>query len=201
MNIKEKKLYSLKRLKESMKEQIMLPEEEWEYAVRYFSVETYEKNTYLAKAGERIHKVFSLMGGMVRFYYISDSGKEFNKYFVLDNRFFSSFSSLFLDKPCGFYIQALEDTEVLAMPKSRMEELYYRHSCWERLGRLSAIAFINHMEEREKEFLLDPLDVRYRKFLAEYPDLIHKIPQYHIASYLGVTDVALSRLRKRKNLP
>ncbi len=118
----------------------------------------------------------------------------------MDNRFFSSFSALFLNLPCGFYIQAFEETETITISKSSMEELYNRHSCWERYGRLIAISFIRHMEEREKEFLLDPLEIRYAKFLDEYPDLINRIPQYHIASYLGVTDVALSRLRHTKNL-
>lgn len=53
------------------------------------------------------------------------------------------------------------------------------------------------MELREKEFLLDPLEVRYLRLIREHPDLIDRIPQYHIASYLGVTDVALSRMRKK----
>ena len=54
-------------------------------------------------------------------------------------------------------------------------------------------------EAREKEFLPDSLETRYRRFLKDFPGLADRIPQYHIASYLGVTDVALSRIRRKIN--
>lgn len=187
----------LRRLRSRLQESVPIPDAEWEYAKTHFHTETYPKHSYLVKAGEKSSKVFSLAKGLVRYFYITESGREFNKYFVTDNRFFGSFSSLFLDMPCGFFIQALEETEVLAITKSSMEEMYARHICWERVGRLSAMSFICHMELREKEFLLDPLEVRYTRLIREHPDLIDRIPQYHIASYLGVTDVALSRMRKK----
>ena len=187
----------LRRLRSRLQESVPIPDAEWEYAKTHFHTETYPKHSYLVKAGEKSNKVFSLAKGLVRYFYITESGREFNKYFVTDNRFFGSFSSLFLGMPCGFFIQALEETEVLAITKSSMEEMYSRHICWERVGRLSAMSFICHMELREKEFLLDPLEVRYSRLIREHPDLIDRIPQYHIASYLGVTDVALSRMRKK----
>lgn len=187
----------IERLRKRIQESVHIPDNEWEYAKQHFHTEIYPKNSYLVKAGEKSNRVYSITRGLVRYFYITESGKEFNKYFVTDNRFFGSFSSLFLDMPCGFYIQALEETEVLAITKSSMEEMYARHICWERVGRLSAMSFICHMELREKEFLLDPLEVRYLRLIREHPDLIDRIPQYHIASYLGVTDVALSRMRKK----
>ncbi len=177
-----------------------IPEDEWEDVSGYFDLACYKKNAFLAEPGEKLERVYSITRGLVRYYYMTESGREFNKYFVMDNRPFGSYRSLFLNQPCGYFIQALEDTEVLVIGKTPLDILYRRHACWERLGRLCAMAFITHMEQREKEFLLDPLDVRYRRFLDEYPALIDRIPQYHIASYLGVTDVALSRLRKRKKL-
>jgi CRP-like cAMP-binding protein len=188
----------LKQLRECIERSVKIPDKEWDYALNFFSVKVFKKNSFLVKAGEKPDLLFSLIKGLVRFYYITESGKEYNKYFVMDNRFFSSFSSLFLNLPCGFYIQAFEETETLVISKNSLEVLYKRNSCWERYGRLIAISFIHHMEQREREFLLDPLEVRYAKFLQEYPDLINRIPQYHIATYLGVTDVALSRLRKKK---
>ncbi len=191
---------ALRSFRSRIEENVPLPDVEWEHACKHLHVQAFKKNAILARAGEKSIRLFSIITGLVRYFYLTESGKEFNKYFIMDNRPFGSFSSLFLDQPCGFHIQALEDTEVLIISRNSIEELYKRHSCWERLGRLCAISFIHHMEQREKEFLLDPLEVRYLRFLKEYPELIDRIPQYHIASYLGVTDVALSRLRKRKNL-
>jgi len=197
--IKTKELY-LNRMRDGIEEDVSIPDSEWEYAAGLFRTGTYTKDSFLIRAGETMDSLFSINRGLVRFYYITESGREFNKYFVMDNRFFGSYSSLFLRLPCGFYIQALEETETLVLSRDSLEDLYNRHPCWERLGRLCAISFINHMERREKELLLDPLQVRYTRFLNEYPDLINRIPQYHIASYLGVTDVALSRIRKRMSM-
>ena len=191
---------SLQKLKEYIRINADVPESEWDYASKLLHIETFRKNSYLVRAGDKLDRVFSIIRGFVRYFYITESGKEFNKYFVMDNRVFGSFSSLFLDMPCGFFIQAMEDTEAIIITGDTMNKLYSRHSCWERLGRMAAMSFICHMEKREKEFLLDPLDVRYRRFIREYPDLINRIPQYHVASYLGVTDVALSRLRKKIHL-
>jgi len=188
---------SFELLKEYIQQKADVPDSEWECARKLLHTETFHKNSFLAKAGDKLDRVFSITSGFVRYYYITESGKEFNKYFVMDNRVFGSFSSLFLDMPCGFFIQALEDTEAVVITRDIMVELYSRHASWERFGRMAAMSFICHMEKREKEFLLDPLDVRYCRLISEYPDLINRIPQYHVASYLGVTDVALSRLRKK----
>jgi hypothetical protein len=78
-----------------------------------------------------------------------------------------------------------------------MNAFYERHPCWERLGRKNAEYMFLFKEAREKELLLDSLEVRYQRFVKNFPGLAQKIPQYHIASYLGVTDVALSRVRKK----
>jgi len=200
MNNTDKKNQALKLLRESIQYDVTIPDSEWDYAAKHFQIATFPKNSFLVKAGDYLDRVFSICSGLVRYYYITDSGKEFNKYFVMDNRFFGSFSSLFHRMPCGFFIQALENTEVLVITRASLEMMYSRHSCWERLGRLAAMSFICHMEKREKEFLLDSLEVRYHRFIEEYPGLVKRIPQYHVASYLGVTDVALSRLRKRSDL-
>jgi len=78
-----------------------------------------------------------------------------------------------------------------------LQELYDRHPVWERIGRIKAERLAIQKEFREKEFLLDTAETRYRRFLKEFPDLTDRIPQYYIASYLGITDVALSRIRKK----
>ena len=83
------------------------------------------------------------------------------------------------------------------LPNQLLYKLYERHACWERLGRKNAENLALVKESREKELLLDSLEIRYRRFLKEFPGLADRIPQYHIASYLGVTDVALSRIRKK----
>jgi len=174
-----------------------IPQSEWESFVQHLSERTFEKNDFLVSAGEVANNFYFITSGLVRFFYCTEDGKEFNKHFAMENGYAGSFHSLVLGEPCGYFIQALERTETIVLPHQVMNEFYDRHPCWERIGRRNAENLAIFKEMREKEFLLDSLETRYRRFLKDYPGLVDRIPQYHIASYLGVTDVALSRIRKK----
>jgi CRP-like cAMP-binding protein len=183
-----------------MDSQVSIPESEWAYFVPHLAERRFEKSDYLIRAGDVADNFYFILEGLVRLFYSTEDGKEFNKGFAMENGYAGSFHSLVLQAPCGFSVQALESTQALALPNRLLRELYERHSCWERLGRRNAENLAIVKEAREKELLLDSLETRYRRFLKEYPGLADRIPQYHIASYLGVTDVALSRMRRKINL-
>ena len=189
----------IERFRHTIERQVSVPEGEWEYLVPHLVECRFQKNDYLVSAGEVAHNFYFIIEGLVRFFYSTEDGKEFNKHFAMENGFAGSFHSLVLHEPCGFFIQALERTNTLVLPNQLLYELYERHSCWERLGRRNAENLVIVKEAREKELLLDSLETRYSRFLKEYPGLADRIPQYHIASYLGVTNVALSRIRRKIN--
>ena len=197
MNSHIKNCKGLDKLKETFEQMVSIPESEWEYVVPYFSERTFQKSDFIVRAGELSNNFYFIIKGLVRYFYLTMSGKEFNKHFAMENRLAGSFQSLVLNKPCGFFIQALERTETLVLPNRLLTESFDRHVCWERIGRINAERLAIMKELREKEFLLDSLEIRYRRFLEEYPGLLNRVPQYHIASYLGVTDVALSRIKKK----
>jgi len=183
-----------------VEQQVSVPESEWAYVAPLLHERRFLKHDYLVRAGEVASNFYFIVQGLVRFFYSTEDGKEFNKFFAMENRFAGSFHSLILNEPCGFYIQAMESTRTLVLPNRQLNELYDRHPCWQQMGRRNAEMLVLIKEAREKELLLDSLETRYRRFLQEYPGLVDRLPQYHIASYLGVTDVALSRIRKKINL-
>jgi CRP-like cAMP-binding protein len=182
-----------------MESQVSIPESEWEFFVPHLVERRFAKNDYLIRAGEVAKNFYFIVEGLVRFFYSTPDGKEFNKSFALEDGFAGSFHSLILQAPCPFFIQTLETTNTLVLPNQLLRELYERHACWERLGRRNAENLVLLKEAREKELLLDALETRYSRFLKEYPGLLDRIPQYHIASFLGVTNVALSRIRRKIN--
>ncbi len=190
---------SLARFKAVVESRISIPKSEWEFLLPQLAECWFEKNQYLVRAGEVASNFYFIITGLVRFFYSTIDGKEFNKYFAMEDGFAGSFHSLVLGESCGYFIQALETTNALILPNQLLHELYERHPCWERLGRVTAENLVLIKEAREKELLLDSLETRYRRFLSEFPGLVDRIPQYHIASYLGVTDVALSRIRGKIN--
>lgn len=173
-----------------------IPDDEWNFASRSIPVIHFKKNEYLLNADTVTDHSFIIIRGLVRFYYLTDSGKEFNRGFAVENNLIGSLGSMIKSLPSRFYIQALEDTYAGVLSKPLIEILYQRNQCWERLGRLIAENALIHIEARDGE-LLASAESRYLRFISKHSDIAKRLPQYHIASYLHITDVALSRLRRR----
>jgi CRP-like cAMP-binding protein len=197
MNASEK---ALQKLKDFIDKLADVPEEEWTYFSRNLAERCFNKNQLLIHAGEPVSDFFFINAGLVRFFYLKEEGKEYNKAFAMESDFVGSFSSMIDDTSCRYSVQALEKTEVLVIPVRLIQSGYDRHPAWERIGRRHAETVAVKKEIREGEFLLDSAETRYRRLLSDYPTLIRRVNQYHIASYLGITDVALSRIRKRIGL-
>lgn len=175
---------------------VAIPDDEWRFAAQFLHEMHFRKNEYLIRAGEVTSHSFIIINGLVRSYYLTGPGKEFNVYFAMEHMAVGSLFSMVLQEPSKVYVQAMEQSVTVPLYRKNIEALYKRHPCWERLGRLFAERALIYGEIKSGE-ILDSLETRYLRFIQQFPDLVERIPQYHIASYLGVTDVALSRLRKR----
>ena len=188
----------IEQLKKTVTDMVLIPDNEWEVFVQHLSVRTFEEKEYLVRAGDVIKNFYFIVNGIMRFFYSTEDGKEFNKHFAMENGIAGSLYSFLTESPCDFSIQALEKTETIVLPDlTTLNYFHDRHPCWERLSRRNAESLVFIKEAREKELLLDSLAVRYQRFLREFPGLSERIAQYHTASFLGVTDVALSRTRQK----
>ena len=115
--------------------------------------------------------------------------------FCAENVFVAAYSALLMKQPSRLFIQALEDTKLLVADYSVYRSLSESQAGLQRLNcRIAEFLFIKK-ERRESALLLDDAKTRYLSFLEEYPGLEARLKQHHIASYLGVTPVTLSRIR------
>lgn len=188
---------TLRRMRAEIAQLVVIPDEEWAFLLSRLEYPIFPKGAFLARPGEMADEMHTVMRDAVRIFYADGEGKELNKQFGIEFSTVGSYSSLIFGQPCRYYIQALEDTTTACCSKALIDHLYERHPCWERMGRLGAQQYLLFKEKREEELIMNTLEERYQNFLREYPGLDKRIPQYHIASYLGVTDVALSRMRSR----
>jgi CRP-like cAMP-binding protein len=136
--------------------------------------------------------------GIFRVYYndpVTDN--EQNIYFFSENQFIVSFRSFITRYPCYYYIEAMEDSDIITISYSDLTGLYDSHPGWGKFGRLLAELFFNYSQARAEEFLFNTHEERYLKLLEEHPNIIERIPAYHISSYLGITNPSLSRIRRR----
>ena len=187
----------LNRLKAAIEKMSDIPGKEWAYFSEQLHERTYNKGKILIQEEEHVENFFFIVKGLVRSFCLTPEGKEFNKSFAREDEFVGSIVSKVLKEPSRHSSQALEKTTVLVLPLRLLEENLYRSPVWERIARKQAERVAIKKDLRESELLTDSAEKRYRRFLEEFPELVNRIPLYHIASYLGITDVALSRIRKK----
>jgi len=179
-----------------------LSEVVWEEALPHFTLKTFPKGAHLFDIGDKVTDFYFLIEGLARYYYISDSGKEFNKSFAeKPGHLLSSISSVSMqDEVSPFCVETLSDFTVLCISYEDFRVLGTKHKEWNDLMLRIYERLIVKKERREADFLLLSAKERYQKFLNDYAMIERAVANYHIASYLGITEVALSRIRKEMKL-
>jgi len=160
----------------------------------------FKKGVSFQRAGDIPEYMGFNLNGIFRLYYIDDDGNDLTKGFSTAGRFVVSYSALVQKRPSYFFIEAIVDTDILQFNYSQWMQMIEEDIRWYPfIFKLVETVYIMK-EMREKSFLLDDATTRYLNFRNEYPDLECKIKQYHVASFIGITPEALSRIRKKLKL-
>lgn len=175
-------------------------ETRWKRFQAIFRSRTYQKGDHIVSPLSNRYQLLFVERGLLRFFYVSAQGAESNKAFIAEGQFAAPLAAARLGEPILFGVQALEDSLVLEAPWRDFEELCEQDLHFERIARHLATSILIGKEIRQKSLLQDDAAKRYEEFVLRFPELYQRIPQYHIASYLGITEVSLSRLRKQFSL-
>lgn len=161
-------------------------------------VRRYAKGQAIVSAGDPVTHFQLVQSGLARFYYAAHDGKERNKAFGREGDFLGSMSAILAKGPSPFSIDALEDCQLIVTPLQAFFALDVRHPNAELFRhRFTAEKFARN-EAREAVLLTRDMEGRYRWLQAHEAWLLERVPQYHIASYLGMDAVSLSRLKSRR---
>jgi CRP/FNR family transcriptional regulator, anaerobic regulatory protein len=153
------------------------------------------KDSFL-EADKTCKEIGFINAGGFRMYYISE-GKEINTHFCFENEFVVDYDSFLEQKPSRYFIQALEDTEIVTFNLAALQNAYNQSQNWERFGRMIAEYSYKLTTMRVESFLFLNGEQRYLQLLKTSPQIFERVPLYHIASYLGLERESLSRLRKK----
>ncbi|MGQ3014746.1 MAG: Crp/Fnr family transcriptional regulator [Flavobacteriales bacterium] len=177
---------------------IELPAEEEKRVSAILKSASLAKGAYFIREGQ-VPRRFAFVGsGLFRYLYMDPSGREYTKNFIPEGQFLSAYSAMISSSPSHMFIEALEDSEILEIDYGLWMRLQKGHPCWNTLLVQVLERAFSTKEKRERELLLLNAEDRYRIFREEFPGLESRVRQHIIASYLGISPVSLSRIRKSR---
>ncbi|MGY3211886.1 Crp/Fnr family transcriptional regulator [Mucilaginibacter sp. HD30] len=161
-----------------------------------FQSHIYTKGEHLLEIGNVCKYVFFIETGLVRYYMIND-GEERTNYFNKEDEFVCNYRSFLPKLPSEIGIQALEETVAYRISSDHIAQLYKNVEHGERFGRLAIEQVFLSAINQLSSFYTDTPEQRYSKFIDQSPDIVQRVPQYYIASFIGVKPPSLSRIRQR----
>ncbi|TDQ11214.1 Crp/Fnr family transcriptional regulator [Pedobacter metabolipauper] len=171
-------------------------EEEWSAFTKIVQAKKLKKKDLLLEEGHACNFIAFINQGVLR-EYSYQNGKEATVDFMGENQFTSDYQSFIMQTPSKQYLEALTDVDLLILKKEAIDSLYNKYKIWERFGRLIIERVFCSAEEKRKRIISTTHDEQYRDFATAYPQIVQQVPQYYIASYLGLTPEHLSRIRKK----
>jgi len=163
---------------------------------QWFVPEVVPKGGFFLRPGEVSRKVAFVLQGVFHNFQSRD-GQELTYYFGREQEFIGNYSSFLPARPAQRGIQALEDARLLSISYDNLQRFYGEVRQGERFGRLIAETLFVDVLDQLTSFYEETPEQRYARFMRTYPDLEQRIPQYYIASYVGVKPQSLSRIRGR----
>lgn len=160
------------------------------------------KDEFLLRANEYSKYTYFIEKGLLRQYSIDSKGKEHTISFAPENWFVSDRESIYFNASSAYYIQALEDSEIVMIDEDFIKNLSIKIPAFTEFNNKLLHNHIRHLQNRIHMLLSSNAEERYLEFVAMYPDILLRVPQTMVASYLGITPESLSRVRKelaRKN--
>ena len=185
----------VKQLQEKCKKRFQedIPMEVLEEIIGYATPRSYKKGEIILQIGEKLEKVYVILKGIARSYYLDSDGNDVTKFFLEDLCASESFVTQCESEQC---IEALEDMETLVLDAKELKAYILQ-------DQLLTMMYINELEKsliykmsRENSFLTKSATERYIDLKKEHPRLEERVAQKDIASYLGITPVSLSRIRR-----
>ena len=185
------------RFFQKFNETVPLTQEEQGFIKNYLTPKKLRRKQYLLQEDDVCKFIAFVERGALRAYTVSDKGAEHIIQFALEGWLISDLFSFLTGEPATYNIDALDDTELVLISKSNYEELLKKLPKFETYARLQLTGAYIAMQRRLTSIISLPLEERYAYFTKLYPDIIQRVPQHIIASYMGLTPETLSRVRKR----
>lgn len=177
-----------------------LPASEWIKLTKLGRVIKLKKKEVLVRTQDKVEEGYVVLKGLLKMFYTDIKGKESIKAFRVPFDSASPYGELIQEVPSRITISAIEESEVFAFPYKEFVHLSINHPAWEKIALNQLKEHFLFKEKREFELLTCDATERFESFAKDYPDLVNRVPQKEIASYLGINPVTLSRIITNRSL-
>ncbi len=139
-----------------------------------------------------------VLNGAFRAYVVDDNGQDSTIAFAIEDWWITDYNSYILQKPATMFVVALEDSTILEISYEKEQNLKQENHKFETFFRIRAERTAAFMQQRIISNLTQTAEERYENFISKYPQIVQRVPQYALASYLGMTTEFLSRIRNKR---
>jgi CRP-like cAMP-binding protein len=164
--------------------------------LKHFETKSIKKKTILLNARKTAKEVYYIINGCLRLFYIKD-GLDISSYFFTEAMFAGAYESFISQQPSRQAIETIEDCELVIIPYAKLQGLYTDQPEMNSIVRKIVEQRFVSLHKLFTSYILDSPEERYLYLLKENPGLLNRVPQHHIATFLGITPVSLSRIRNR----
>jgi CRP-like cAMP-binding protein len=181
----------------NIQQKISITEKEEELCRSLFIPKKFRKRQYLLQQGDVSKYTAFVEKGLLRSFIIDDKGAEVIMQFAPEGWWIGDMYSSITGEPAENNIDAIEDTETLLLTPQAHDQLLQQAPVFERFFRLQLQNSFIALQRRLKSNITQTAEEKYKNFVRLYPNIVQRVPQHNIASYLGITPESLSRIRKQ----
>jgi CRP-like cAMP-binding protein len=180
-----------------LRQSIAISDEEEDLVRKHLMPKKLRRRQYLLQEGDDAKTAAFVEKGALRSYTVNESGVERIADFALEGQFISDLNSFLNGGPALYNIEAIEDSELVLITRSAHEALSREVPRFSSFLLAETTAAYLALQQRLHSILSSPLDERYENFARLFPELMQRVPQHMIASYMGLSPETLSRIRGR----
>jgi CRP-like cAMP-binding protein len=171
-------------------------EDDWQLCRPGLSLRTLNKSAFFVEEGKVYREIGFVVKGLLRAYYLVE-GEDINTAFYMEGQWAKAYHSFLTQTASRQWIQALEEVELITISYKHLQHLFANSPAWERFGRIATENLYVASQLRSEMLLLEKPVERYVNLTRTQPQLLERVPLYHLASYIGIKQPSLSRIRKR----
>lgn len=180
------------------KRHIELTEDELQYLSSIVKVTKVKKRQFIVQPDFVCKYRTYVVSGTFRAYLIGNEGQEHTIAFAVDDWWISDYNSYIFQQPATLFVEALEDSIIIQLDYNAEQLLKESHSKFEKFFRIITERSFAFLQKRMLSALSKTAEERYEEFIEKYPIILNRVPQYALASYLGMSTEFLSKIRNKR---